>query len=99
MSEARPDRVPVIVPDLGTAGQSLSISAWYAELGDEIIAGDPLAELLLPGITCDIPAPISGQLCHIEKELDASTQPGEFLAWIIPRVEEADLDPSVSAES
>ena len=76
--------VPVIVPELGTSGSPLTISSWFVEPGDSVLAGDTLLEVLLPGITCDIAAPVSGCLDRIERDVDSSVQTGDILAWIIP---------------
>jgi pyruvate/2-oxoglutarate dehydrogenase complex dihydrolipoamide acyltransferase (E2) component len=86
------DRISVVVPDLGANEQPLSISAWYVEVGDNVSAGDPLLEILLPGITCDVSAPVSGQIVRIEKEIDAAVQVGEVVAWIVRVTDDSDSD-------
>ena len=55
-----PSRVPVLVPDPGTPRAVLSL--WYAHPGDRVFAGDRVAEVLIPGATVDIPAPVDGVL-------------------------------------
>ena len=82
--------VPVIVPDLGTSGTPLTISSWFVDPDTDVLAGDALLEVLLPGITCDIAAPVSGRLDRIEKNVDSSVQAGDVLAWIIPALADAD---------
>lgn len=77
-----PMLTPIVVPDLGSAGHELRISAWFAELGDRIEPGDRLFEVLISGITCDVAAEHSGRLARIEKDLDAIVAPGVVVGWI-----------------
>jgi len=51
---------PILLPDLraGTA----TLSAWYAELGESVMEGERVVEVLLDGATVDVLAPISGRL-------------------------------------
>ena len=51
-------RVPIELPDLGAARAVLSL--WYARVGDRVFAGDRVAEVLIPGATVDVPAPVAG---------------------------------------
>jgi pyruvate/2-oxoglutarate dehydrogenase complex dihydrolipoamide acyltransferase (E2) component len=73
---------PVTVPELGSAGHVLRISAWFAEVGDPIAEGDRLFEVLISGITSDVAAECAGRLARIEKDLDAVVAPGDTVAWI-----------------
>jgi pyruvate/2-oxoglutarate dehydrogenase complex dihydrolipoamide acyltransferase (E2) component len=80
-----PSPIPVVVPDLGTAGEPVSLSAWFVEPGESVEAGEPLFEVALPGITCDVAAPVSGRVSRLVKEIDALVSPGDTVAWIEPR--------------
>ena len=51
-------RVPIELPDLGAPRAVLSL--WYARVGDRVFAGDRVAEVLIPGATVDVPAPVGG---------------------------------------
>ncbi len=77
--------VPVPLPDLGTAGESVRVSAWFVEVGDEVEAGEPILEVVMPGVTCDVCAPVPGRISRIVKDLDAAILPGEVVAWVEPR--------------
>jgi pyruvate/2-oxoglutarate dehydrogenase complex dihydrolipoamide acyltransferase (E2) component len=79
-----PSPVPVVVPDLGTAGEPVSLSAWFVEPGERIEAGEPLFEVALPGITCDVAATVSGRVSRLVKEIDALVAPGDVVAWVEP---------------
>ena len=72
------------MPDLGTAGEPVSLVAWLVEPGDTVEAGDRLLEVAIPGITCDVCAPASGVVGRLEKAIDAQVLPGDVLAWIEP---------------
>jgi pyruvate/2-oxoglutarate dehydrogenase complex dihydrolipoamide acyltransferase (E2) component len=80
-----PTPVPVVVPELGAAGEAVTLSAWFVEPGESVEAGEPLFEVALPGITCDVAAPLSGRVSRLVKDIDAPVIPGETVAWIEPR--------------
>jgi pyruvate/2-oxoglutarate dehydrogenase complex dihydrolipoamide acyltransferase (E2) component len=73
---------PVVVPDLGSAGHELRISAWFVDPGDAVEQGDRLFEVQISGITCDVAAECDGRLARIERDLDALVAPGDVVAWI-----------------
>ncbi|WP_202920369.1 lipoyl domain-containing protein [Urbifossiella limnaea] len=50
--------MPIELPDLGAPRAVLSL--WYARVGDRVFAGDRVAEVLIPGATVDVPAPVGG---------------------------------------
>ncbi|MCS7167914.1 MAG: lipoyl domain-containing protein [Gemmatales bacterium] len=51
------------VPDLGfPPDYPIRLSLWYAQEGDELQEGDPLAELLVSGAVVDFDAPADGVL-------------------------------------
>ena len=60
MADAR--TVPVLLPELGAAAV---FSLWYVRPGDCIFEGDRLAEVLIPGATFDVHAPVSGTLVEL----------------------------------
>ena len=76
--------IPVPLPDLGTAGGPIRVSAWFVEVGDSVEIGEPLLEVVTPGITCDVCSPAAGLVIRAAKDLDAPVLPGEVVAWIEP---------------
>lgn len=72
----------VTIPDLGAEGHPQRLSAWFAEPGDRVEQGEPLLEVLISGVTCDVPAPCSGCLVGVEKGLDAPVAIGDVVGWI-----------------
>jgi pyruvate/2-oxoglutarate dehydrogenase complex dihydrolipoamide acyltransferase (E2) component len=53
-------RAEIRLPDLGAA--PVTLSAWFADPGEEVFEGDRLVEVLVNGATFDVPAPASGRL-------------------------------------
>ena len=75
-------KAPVLLPDLGSADEPIRISCWLVDLGETVDEGDRLLEVLIQGVTFDVPAPATGTLSRIEKSLDAQVHAGEPLGWI-----------------
>ena len=73
---------PIKVPDLGTGDEPIRLCGWLADQGDLISAGDPVAEILIPGITMEITAESSGRLLTIVKPIDARIYTGDVLGWL-----------------
>ena len=76
--------VPIVLPDVGAEQHVLHVSSWFIEVGDWVEAGDRALEVLMSGVTCDVPCPCAGRLVRIEKEMDSVVHPGDVLAWIEP---------------
>jgi pyruvate/2-oxoglutarate dehydrogenase complex dihydrolipoamide acyltransferase (E2) component len=55
-----PSRVPIVLPNLGSDRATFSL--WYVRPGDPVFEGDRVAEVLIPGATYDVPAPVNGVL-------------------------------------
>lgn len=78
------EMVPIVLPDLGT--EQVVLSAWYVHPGDTVYAGDRVAEVLIPGATVDIPAPIDGILVERQAGVDQPLFPGSILGYLSPAV-------------
>ena len=76
------NRFPITVPELGAGSDSVRVSAWLVDVGQAVIAGDRVVEVLVPGITFDIEAAQSGELVEVTRPVDAIVAPGEVLGWI-----------------
>ena len=81
-------RIPIIVPDLHSENESIRVSGWLVDEGDLVLAGDLVAEVLIPGITFDIMAESTGRLVEILKPTDNSIQVGDILGWLEDSTEE-----------
>jgi len=76
--------VAIVVPQLGLEGQPLHVSLWFVDVGQEVLAGDRLLEVMLPGMTFDISATCNGTLAAIDVREGASIAEGETLGKIHP---------------
>lgn len=74
-------RIPIRVPDLGVS-DGIRITAWLIDVGDEVLSGDRLVELLVPGITFDVSAETNGTFSQKSKSLNAIVSTGDTLGWI-----------------
>ena len=73
-------RKPVTMPDVGTAAAKVSV--WFVTAGERVYAGDRLVEILIPGATIDVPAPVSGRLAQKSAWPDQPVSPGQVLGYI-----------------
>ena len=74
--------VPLLVPEVGVSSETLRLSTWLVSLGEEVVTGDRMVELLIPGMTFDVEAPVSGRLVRQEKHREAALAAGDRLGWI-----------------
>ena len=86
MGDLHPEssRIPVVLPDLGTAGAAVCVSAWFVEPGDDVEVGDPILEVVTPGLTCDVCSPATGRIDRLVRAIDAPVLPGDVVAWLVP---------------
>ena len=73
---------PLTLPELGAGGQPVRVSTWLTQIGEEVLAGDAVVEVVLRGITFDVEAPHSGRLRRISLFENDVVKPGETLGWI-----------------
>jgi len=79
----------IVLPELGVAPeQSVILSVWFAEEGDEVFSGDRVVEVLVAGATFDVAAPASGTLSEILAYPEDPLQPGQVLGIIAEAGEE-----------
>jgi pyruvate/2-oxoglutarate dehydrogenase complex dihydrolipoamide acyltransferase (E2) component len=86
MGEPQPEdsRVPIVLPDLGTSDSAVRISSWFVEPGDNVDAGEPILEVVIPGITCEVCSPVAGRIDRLASAIDAFVTAGDVVAWLIP---------------
>lgn len=78
MSEPR--RVPVVQPELGT--EQVRFSLWHVRVGERVLEGDRLAEVLIPGASFDVPAPATGRLAEVHALPNDPLAPGAVLGIV-----------------
>ena len=74
--------IPITIPELGIGDEAVRISGWLVEPGEAVEPGDRLVELLVAGITFDLPATASGSLQTVIKPVDSLVSIGEIVGWI-----------------
>ncbi len=81
------------MPDLGFEAGEGELSVWLKNVGDEVQAGEPIAEFESDKVTLEVEAPVAGVL------LELLIQPGESVAAGAPiaRVGEANELPSAQS--
>lgn len=75
-------RVPITVPDVDLDGEPLRLGEWAVEVGEEVIEGESLAEIIGPGLSLDLPSPASGFVAELLRQPEQPVAAGEVLGWI-----------------
>ncbi len=73
-----PSRVEL--PDLGSPHPRLSV--WYVRVGDFVLAGERIVEILVDAATVDLTAPETGFIRQCLAQPDDILTPGQLLALI-----------------
>jgi pyruvate/2-oxoglutarate dehydrogenase complex dihydrolipoamide acyltransferase (E2) component len=73
-------RTPIVLPELGAV--PVVLTAWFADTGDEVYAGDRLVEVCIGGATFDISCPATGQLIEKLALPEDRIQPGQALGIV-----------------
>lgn len=73
---------PITLLELGAEEQQVRVSTWLTQIGEDVVAGDPVVEVLLRGVTFDVEAPCSGRLRRIGLFENDVVQPGDVLGWM-----------------
>jgi 2-oxoglutarate dehydrogenase E2 component (dihydrolipoamide succinyltransferase) len=71
--------IDVLVPP-NAEGTRATVLRWCKQVGDTVAKDEPLVELETDKVTVEIPAPCSGTLIEILKQVDAEVTPDEVLA-------------------
>ena len=69
----------VLVPP-NEEGTRATVLRWCKPVGDAVVKDEPLVELETDKVTVEIPAPASGTLIEIFKQVNAEVSPDEVLA-------------------
>lgn len=74
--------IPVILPKFGMTMTDGYVNRWLREVGDVVVAGDPLIEVETDKVTMQLEAPSSGTLVEIRIEAGAEVPVGTVLGLI-----------------
>ena len=83
------DGVPILLPDFGQADRPVRLCGWLVETGEAVTAGEPIAELLIPGLLYELNAPGSGRLRITQPSGDGGLTVGTCLGWVQPESNES----------
>ena len=89
--------VSVTMPALGESVTEGTVTRWLKQVGDTIVADEPLVEVSTDKVDTEIPAPASGVLLKITAPEDAVVLVGAELAVIGEASESATSAPAVPA--
>ena len=76
--------VPIPAPDPGRlpGGERAAFAGWLAGVGDDVRAGEPVAELTAPGVLFDAVSPADGTLVRVNAAAGDRVTPGRPLGWV-----------------
>jgi 2-oxoisovalerate dehydrogenase E2 component (dihydrolipoyl transacylase) len=75
-------RVELLLPDFELANVPMTACSWYARVGQRVVEGDRLLEVLAGDATIDLPSPATGILVERLVEPDDALHVGQRLAVI-----------------
>jgi 2-oxoglutarate dehydrogenase E2 component (dihydrolipoamide succinyltransferase) len=74
--------VEIRVPSLGESVTEATVARWFKQIGDAVVADEPLVELETDKVTLEFNAPASGVLAEIKVEEGTEVQVGALLGSI-----------------
>jgi pyruvate/2-oxoglutarate dehydrogenase complex dihydrolipoamide acyltransferase (E2) component len=75
-------RAELVLPDLDLGDVPITACSWHIALGERVVEGDRLLEVLAGEVTVDLPAPASGKLAKRCVAIDEQLRVGQILAII-----------------
>ena len=74
-------RVPIVISE-NHHDEPARLGEWVVPPGAAVIAGECVAECILPGLAIDILAPASGTLVEQLRQPEQRVRSGEIVGWI-----------------
>jgi pyruvate dehydrogenase E2 component (dihydrolipoyllysine-residue acetyltransferase) len=77
--------VPLVaqeIPKVGLVMEEVKVVRWLKNVGDEVVAGEPLLEVETEKSVVEIEAAASGRLMQILVQVDSQATVGDQVAWI-----------------
>ncbi len=71
----------IVVPGLEGAAD-VTLGAWLRQVGDQVVAGDAVAEALTDKVNAEIESPYSGVVEELLVDVGAAIQPGQPIARV-----------------
>ncbi len=75
-------RVAITVPKVGLTAEEVTVERWGKAVGDEVVAGEAVAELMTDKAVLDLDAPASGRLVAIVVANGEAAAIGAVLGYI-----------------
>ena len=75
-------RIELRMPELGLNEISLRVSGWMKQIGDEVIEGENVVEIVAGEVAIDLPSPENGVLSEQLVEEDDRVKTGQLLTYI-----------------
>jgi pyruvate dehydrogenase E2 component (dihydrolipoamide acetyltransferase) len=75
-------RTEVLMPNLGYDMETGRIAQWLKRVGDQIVRGEPIAEIETDKATVEMEAAASGTLVEIVAEAGSEVAVGEVIAYL-----------------
>jgi pyruvate/2-oxoglutarate dehydrogenase complex dihydrolipoamide acyltransferase (E2) component len=72
----------VRLPKLGETAADVVIQEWLVEVGDSVVAGQPLVSVETDKVTTEVPAPVSGIIADILVQPDDEVRTGDHICVI-----------------
>lgn len=76
------DIVDILVPEHELEGTVSMIESWLARVGDAVRQHEPLLEINTDKVTVEIPAPATGTLVEILRQVNEEVKPGDLIGRI-----------------
>ena len=74
--------VPIIVPQLGTAMEEVTVSEWYFDVGERVEEGEPIVMIDSDKASSELEAPAGGTIHEILVADGATAEAGDRLATL-----------------
>jgi pyruvate/2-oxoglutarate dehydrogenase complex dihydrolipoamide acyltransferase (E2) component len=76
-------RIRFVLPDLGMGDEPITATVWFASVGQAVIEGDRLLEVMVGDATVDLPSPATGILARRLVAEDERVETGQLLGYVI----------------
>lgn len=73
---------PIYMPKYGMTMTEGIIVQWHKQLGDHVVAGEPLVTVQTEKVDTEIAAPVNGRLVDIRYQVDDEAPVGAVIAQI-----------------
>ncbi|GAA1518954.1 biotin/lipoyl-containing protein [Nocardioides humi] len=70
------------LPEVGEGVTEAFVAVWLKDVGDPVVAGDPVLEVMTDKANIDVPSPVSGTLKEQRFAEEARVEVGEIVAVI-----------------